>query len=242
MKKILNSIYFLTLSTLLVLLSSVSRNSLAEVKCQDIVIDVDTEGDLFFLNAEMIEELLFENDDSIVGKTYEDINIFLLEEFVDEHPNIAKAELYLTIDGNFCIEVAQRRPIVRVLEEGQSYYLDEEMNVFPLSDKYTARVLQVYWSEMTEVRGKLLRELLGFIDNDNFLDAQITAIEFDENNELILYPRIGDHKIILGDTQNLVKKFDKLKVFYRQGLEKVGWDRYSHINLKFDNQVVCTKR
>jgi cell division protein FtsQ len=212
------------------------------VKCEAIEIQVDTEGDLFFVNAEMVEGLLLEMEDSIIGKTYEDINIYLLEEFVDEHPNITKAELYLTIDGDFCVEVKQRKPLVRVFEEEQSYYLDEEITVFPLSDKYSARVLQVYWSEMTEVRRGILSDILKFIDADDFMKAQITAIEFDENDELTMYPRVGEHKIILGDAQDLIKKFEKLKVFYRQGLEKIGWDRYSHINLKFDDQVVCTKR
>ena len=75
-----------------------------------------------------------------------------------------------------------------------------------------------------------------------FLKAQITALEFDDKDEIIMYPRVGDHKIILGKAQNIEEKFEKLKIFYRHGLEKVGWDRYSHINLKFENQVVCTKR
>ena len=242
MKKFLNIIYFLCVTALLVFLSFTSRRSLGAVKCESIEIQVDTEGDLFFVNAEMVEDLLLEMEDSIVGKTYEDINIYLLEEFVDEHPNIAKAELYLTIDGDFWAEVKQRKPLVRVFEEEQSYYLDEGITVFPLSDKYSARVLQVYWSEMTEVRREILGDVLKLIDSDDFLKAQITVIEFDENDELTMYPRVGEHKIILGEAQNLVKKFEKLKVFYRQGLEKIGWDRYSHINLKFDNQVVCTKR
>lgn len=242
MKKFLNIIYFFAVTALLVFLSFMSHSSLFDTKCQNIEIHVDTEDGLFFLDAEMIQELLLEMEDSIVGRTYEDINIYLLEEFVDEHPNIAQAELYLTIDGDFCVEVIQRKPIVRVFEEEQSYYLDEELVAFPLSDKYSARVVQVYWSETTEIREGVLSDLLKFIDSDDFLKAQITAIEFDENNELVLYPRVGNHKIILGEAQNLVEKFDKLKVFYRQGLEKVGWDRYSHINLKFDNQVVCTKR
>ena len=111
-----------------------------------------------------------------------------------------------------------------------------------MSDKYSARVIQVYWSELTESRREMLSGVLKLIDKDGFLKAQITSIEFDENNELIVYPRVGEHKIILGKAQDLVKKFEKLKIFYRQGLEKIGWDRYSHINLKFDNQVVCTKR
>jgi cell division protein FtsQ len=216
--------------------------SLNGVACQNIEIQVDTESDLFFVNAEMVGAMLLEKEDSILGKTYEDINIYLLEEFLDTHPNIKKAELYLTIDGNLCVDVKQRKPIVRVFEEKDSYYLDEEVMQFSLSEKYSARVLQVYWSEITEERRTILASVIDLIDADKFLKAQITAIEFDETDELIVYPRVGDHKIILGEAQNLVKKFEKLKVFYRHGLEKVGWDRYSHINLKFKDQVVCTKR
>ena len=74
------------------------------------------------------------------------------------------------------------------------------------------------------------------------MKAQITAIVFDESNEIVLYPRVGGHKIILGEPEDFINKFRKLKIFYRQGLEKVGWDRYSMINLKYHDQVVCTKK
>ena len=242
MRKVLNIIYFLLLVAVLSFLSWTSRVSLNGVACQNIEIQVDTESDLFFVNAEMVGAMLLEKEDSILGKTYEDINIYLLEEFLDTHPNIKKAELYLTIDGNLCVDVKQRKPIVRVFEEKDSYYLDEEVMQFSLSEKYSARVLQVYWSEITEERRTILASVIDLIDADKFLKAQITAIEFDETDELIVYPRVGDHKIILGEAQDLVKKFEKLKVFYRHGLEKVGWNRYSHINLKFKDQVVCTKR
>ena len=190
MKKFLNIIYFLCVTALLVFLSFISPKSLGSVKCESLEIQVDTEGDLFFVNAEMVEGLLLEMEDSIVGKTYEDINIYLLEEFVDEHPNIAKAELYLTNKGVFCADVKQRRPLARVFEKEQSYYLDGELKVFPLSDKYSARVIQVYWSELTESRREMLSGVLKLIDKDGFLKAQITSIEFDENNELIVYPRV----------------------------------------------------
>ena len=116
------------------------------------------------------------------------------------------------------------------------------MAQFALSDQYSARVLQVYWDEITESRIEILVQLIDLIDSDKFLKAQITAIEFDDNNELVVYPRVGEHKIILGEAEGFRNKFEKLKVFYRHGLGKVGWDRYSMINLKYHNQVVCTKR
>ena len=136
----------------------------------------------------------------------------------------------------------QREPLVRVFEGNESYYLDEEMNHLALSDQYSARVLQVYWDELTEFRVEILGSLIELIESDKFLKAQITGIVFDKNNELVVYPRVGGHKIILGEAEDFRNKFEKLKVFYRQGLGKVGWGRYSMINLKYHNQVVCTKR
>ena len=242
MRNFLNVSYLFLIVTVLFYLSSSSLFHLNIKKCSKVEIQVDTEGDLFFINSEMVEEMILSKEDSLIGKAYEDINIYLLEEFVNEHPNIKKAELYLTLDGTLSIDVKQREPLVRVFEGNESYYLDEEMNHFALSDQYSARVLQVYWDEITESRIAILDPLIDLIDSDKFLKAQITAIAFDENNEIVLYPRVGDHKIILGEAEDFRNKFEKLKVFYRQGLGKVGWDRYSMINLKYHNQVVCTKR
>ena len=242
MRSFLNISYLLVIVTVLFYLSWSSVFCLDLQKCNKVQIQVDTEGDLFFINTEMVEKMIFSKEDSLLGKSFQDINIYLLEEFVNEHPNIKKAELYLTLDGTLSIDVKQREPLVRIFEGNESYYLDEEMAQFALSDQYSARVLQVYWDEITESRIKILDPLIDLIDSDKFLKAQITAIEFDENNELVVYPRVGGHKIILGEAKDFRNKFEKLKVFYRQGLEQVGWDRYSMINLKYHNQVVCTKR
>ena len=242
MRSFLNISYLFLIVTVLFYISWSSLFHLDLQKCSKVQIQVDTEGDLFFINTEMVEEMIFSKEDSLIGKSYEDINIYLLEEFVNEHPNIKKAELYLTLDGALSIDVKQREPLVRVFEGNESYYLDEEMNHFALSDQYSARILQVYWDELTEFRVEILGSLIELIESDKFLKAQITGIVFDENNELVVYPRLGGHKIILGEAEDLRNKFEKLKVFYRHGLGKVGWGRYSMINLKYHNQVVCTKR
>ena len=242
MRNFLNVSYLFLIISALFYLSWSSLFHLDIQKCSKVQIQVDTEGDLFFINSEMVEEMIFSKVDSLVGKSYEDINIYLLEEFVNQHRNIKKAELYLSLDGTLSISVKQREPLVRVFEGDESYYLDDEMNHFPLSDQYSARVLQVYWDEISESRIAILESLIDLIDSDNFLKAQITAIAFDENNEIVLYPRVGDHKIIMGKAEDFRNKFEKLKVFYRKGLEKMGWDRYSMINLNYEDQVVCTKR
>jgi cell division protein FtsQ len=62
-----------------------------------------------------------------------------------------------------------------------------------------------------------------------------------EHQELELIPRVGNHRVLLGDTIDLQDKFRRLMIFYKEGLSKTGWNNYSVINLKFRNQVVCTK-
>jgi len=241
-KKFFQISFVLIVAVAFVFLSWKSNDTYKDIKCQDVGVQVDEEGGVRFLNKEMIADMLLEKQDSLQGKRYEDINIYLLEEFLNAHPNIDKAELYLTINGELCVDVKQRKPLVRVFELDESYYLDSNFDRFSLSNVFSARVLQVYWSETTEARKESLRLLMKRIESDAFLKAQITAVEFDENDDLMVYPRVGNHKIILGSSKDLDSKFEKLKVFYSQGLEKVGWDRYSHINLKFENQIVCTKR
>lgn len=241
-------IRYLRISSILVLVLLIfyalwsSQLHLDSQECTSIKIHVDTSDDLFFINADMIKEMILFKEDSILGKAYEDINIYLLEEFVNEHPNIKKAELYLTVDGTLYVDVKQRKPLARVFQDKDSYYLDEKIREFPLSDNYSAKVLQVYWDKITPSRFGILSKLIDLINSDEFLKAQITAISFNGKDELIAYPRVGDHKIMIGEAKDLENKFEKLKIFYRHGLGKIGWDRYSIINLKYQNQVVCTKR
>jgi cell division protein FtsQ len=63
------------------------------------------------------------------------------------------------------------------------------------------------------------------------------------DKEIELYPAVGGHKIIFGKGDDIEEKFEKLKVFYREGLNSIdSWNKYSSINLKYKSQVVCIKR
>ncbi len=84
-------------------------------------------------------------------------------------------------------------------------------------------------------------DLAKFIINDPFWSQQLEQISINEESEIELIPRVGNHRILLGNGMNLEEKFWKLMIFYKEGLSKTGWNDYSYINLKFQNQVVCSK-
>jgi cell division protein FtsQ len=71
----------------------------------------------------------------------------------------------------------------------------------------------------------------------------VHQINVTNEKELELYLAVGNHKIIFGDANDIEEKFKKLKIFYTEGLNKTdGWNKYSVINVKYKNQVVCTKK
>jgi cell division protein FtsQ len=87
-----------------------------------------------------------------------------------------------------------------------------------------------------------LYKLSEYIYNDKFLKAQIDQIYVNRHKEFELVPKVGKHLIVFGKVENIEEKFERLMKFYDEGLNKTGWNKYSIVNLKFDNQVVCTKR
>ena len=91
-------------------------------------------------------------------------------------------------------------------------------------------------------RLKDLYQLASYITNDSFLKAQIVQIYVKENGDLELVPRVGNQEILFGKATNIKERFDKLMIFYKQGLSKTGWNGYKRINLMYNNQVVCTKK
>lgn len=86
-----------------------------------------------------------------------------------------------------------------------------------------------------------LYDLAVFIRNDELWRVQIVQMYVNDEGDIELIPRVGNHRIILGDTQNMEEKFSKLQQFYQKGLGATGWNNYNTINLKFSGQVVCTK-
>jgi len=169
----------------------------------------------------------------------------------------------VAVEGDIKIHVTQRRPIMRIFtEKNQSFYLDEKGMVMPLCKYYTARVLIVTgnlridslpayaFEEKDSVRQKeyfkksnldSLFILAKAIDTSAFWKAQISQININEKKEIELIPQIGNQIILLGTIENLVEKFDKLYLFYKKELTNFGLTKYKVINLKYNNQLVCSK-
>ena len=84
-----------------------------------------------------------------------------------------------------------------------------------------------------------------WLESDCFWSSEVVQIVARTSSsgrlEADLVPRSGNFRIVLGNLDDADRKMDKLMRFYRDGLSRIGWDRYRIINVKYENQVVCTE-
>ena len=79
------------------------------------------------------------------------------------------------------------------------------------------------------------------MEGDTLWREQIEQLYVNQQNEIEMVPRVGNHKIVLGGADSLETKFMNLLAFYKKAIPAVGWDAYKTINIKYANQVVCVK-
>lgn len=226
----------------------------AALKCKGISVTILPKDELLFIERSHVLETIIPSgsEKQIVGKPILELNTPLIEQKLNHNDFIKTSEVFTDMNGGLHITVQQRRPILRIIKaNGSSYYLDEEGRKMPTSQVFTAHVpivtgnvFEEYKSRdtMHTVVGLELHKIGTYVDKHAFWKAQIEQIFVTAESEFLLIPKIGDHTIAFGTGEDLEEKFEKLMLFYKEGLSRVGWEKYSIINLKYKNQVVCTKK
>lgn len=193
-----------------------------------------------FLTHSMVNKLLIQKKDSLQNKAKSVIDLYSLESLVTKNPFVEKANVFLTIEGELKSTIKQRNPIARIISNKESYYVDKQGVKVPLSDNYSARVLLVSGVETTKDLQEIM-PLLIKIEGNNFWKKEIVGIKKSSANDYKFSVRSGDYKIDFGKLKDINIKFKKLKAFYNKTFEDESIQNYKTINLKYHNQVVCTK-
>lgn len=238
-KKFLKYMLFTVLIVGLGFLYSFSSARNQQKKVSEIIVEFE-DGDNNFLTHLMVNKLLIQNDETASIKAKSDLNLYGLENTVLKNPYVENAAVFLTIDGQLKTIIKQRTPVARILLKNDSYYVDQQGIKVPLSSNYSARVLLVSGVKNEEDISKIL-PLISFILKDDFLQKEIVGIEKSGINEYQFAVRSGDYKIDFGNLSEIDIKFKKLKAFYNKTFEDKTIQNYKAINLKYHNQVVCTK-
>lgn len=193
-----------------------------------------------FITPEKVNKLLIQNFNTVASITKEKLDLNSVEKRLESNPMIDDAEVFATVDGRLKAVVRQRVPVARVYEGGESYYIDYKGAKMPLSENSTARVLLLNGALNVVDKSKLY-SLVKYIYDDAFLRKNIIGIEVTANGSLKMMNRNYSYVILFGRMVNVEKKFNNYKAFFQNAVKDTLIENYKTINLKFTQQVVCTK-
>lgn len=230
------------------------NSSEGEMLCKGVDIEMCDGEDEGFLNKAKIESIIKKNGMYPMSLKMKDVSTYKIEKTIRKSPYVSDVNCYKTHTGRLKIKIKQRIPAFMAVSSNERYFMDKSGNLMP--EYGTAPyVMVVTGSFSREFAKKNLVPLVSYVHNDKFWNSQIEQVNVIENGGIELIPRVGNHTVFLGSLPNdedaekhvsqinafMEKKLTRLLKFYKYGLSKVGWNRYSYISVEFDNQIICKK-
>ncbi len=264
MKKWLKIGFWIAFALAVVVILSMTKSAQMESALTEPEILIEINGENVFLTEDDLKKRLKRKGLIYPGQSFEKLDLAAIENYIEEMTEVKEAKVYANLGGTWNIDVKIRKPIARIFNKyGENYYLDETGHTMAPSYLYTARVVVVTGNISDRKNSVSVDKIINndtlksirnlddiyriskYVCNDPFLNAQIGQIDLDKYGQFVLIPQVGGQKIMFGTARNdaeVADKFNKLKVFYKEGLPFEGWDKYEVINLKYKKQIVCTKK
>ena len=178
----------------------------------------------------------------LVGKRMGDIDASEIEEALRLSPYLENADIVKCQDGKVLIRVSQLVPVFRVFDGGSSYYVNRAGKHMSATNYYHSDVPVVQGHFTRKFPPTHLLPLIDYVESDSLLHSLVTMYIMRDTNNIILVPSISGHVVNIGNVSGLENKFAKLKLFYREVMPKRGWNTFDTISVKWNHQVVATRR
>lgn len=221
-----------------------------EVTVSAIRISLENIHDNHYLEERDVMKLMRLDLQNLRGANLSQLNFRGIEQRIRQSPYVRNAELYSDLKGNLMVNVSLRRPVARMIQSsGPNAYIADDGTIMPVSDRFSSRVVLLSGDFIPKIlkldniheleEGRQLMRMIEVIREDPFWEAQIAQIDIDSKAKTTLYLQVGDEIVEFGKPVDLETKFWKLKIFYKEVFPRVGWNKYSRVNVEYAGQVVA---
>lgn len=256
---------FLGVASVFLVFTVVVRYSVREsrnTECKKIDIRIERGNSAVYLQPSDVMKWLDDHGVRIKDRALYGVDAMHVEALLRLNPFVAQVEAFPTCDGSFHLEMEQRSPMLKVLNiRSVLFQIDQYGVQIPVNLNYTNRVRvasgyipyapeygKSVWDIPDTLPRRMLRDLYElelFLSADSLWDAMFDQIYVTRKGEVELIPKVGDQVIELGHLsgrEDLEDKMFRLKLFYKKAMGPDSWQKYSRLSLKFNNQVVATRK
>lgn len=222
---------------------TITGNKAQQELCKGVDIDVHDDAGLKFVTVEdIVHEIGNENNKYLTMKVG-DINTHKLENQLNAIDKIERVNCVFYNNSRLRIDVMPLVPVARVFNSGKSYYINREGKKMMADPRYQVDVPIIVGKFNNQFKELSILPLLSYIKNDSTWNSLVSSIKINpQNNDIIIVPMIKGHVINFGDTTMIENKFARIKTIYKDVFPEKGWNYYDTISVKWNGQVVATRR
>ncbi len=250
-KKLLLTIIWMAVGAGTIVVLVAAAQSQRGKHCKDVIVTIKgIDGTEYVSKKQILKTISGGRPDLMKGQLIRTFDLQQLEELLETNLWIRNAELFFDNNDVLHVDITEREPVARVFRvNGESFYVDELGDQLPVTNDQIARVpvFTSFPNETTKERKKdsvlqeQVKEIGHFILKNDFWMAQVDQLNIN-NYEFELVPKLGNHVILFGDGNGIEPKFNRLLLFYKQIMNKTGWNYYSALDVRYNKQLVAVRR
>ena len=191
-----------------------------------------------FINNDSIKINLLDNYKSLDSLNADIETVYEIEQIISRIPFVKKANVYKTVNSELNIRVQEKKPVLNLYNS--DYLLSENGQLIPKIDSLNIDLIS-FFGEIDPTIYTNLSNLSKMIMKDDFLKDHIKYIYSDSLSFYLSVNRFN-YNIELGSLENISEKLNNYKVFIASIMDDKILNKYSHLNLKFNKQVIAQKK
>ena len=215
-------------------------------RCQAVTIEVKTEtgGEPLFLTGDRITDELARRGIQLRGKHLDSIDLRKIERTLLSMPIYKRAEAFIAPSSSSVqIRLTEKHPLYIVQEaSGKSYYVTQGKGTITVNPTFAAYLPIVSGAVDLKMATGPVYELMAALREDAYFTDYFGQVYVDETDGIVLIPRIGTTRVIMGRESNWSEKLRKWRIFAESVLPKRGMNAFSYVNLDYGKQIIARSR
>lgn len=215
-------------------------------RCQAVTVEVKSEsgGAALFLTGDRIADELARRGIQLRGKRLDSIDLRQIEQTLLSIPIYKSAEAFIAPSSSSVqIRLVERLPLYIVQEpSGKSYYVTQGKGTIAVNPTFAAYLPIVSGAVDSKIATGPVYDLMAALRNDPYFTDYFGQVYVDPAEGIVLIPRIGTTRIIMGRGANWAEKLRKWRIFAESVLPKRGMNAFSYVQLDYGAQIIVRSR
>ena len=225
--------------------SSPSRRN-ADGRCGGVVVRIDAYqgGEPLFLSPDGIVDELTRHGIVFKGRPLDSIDLRGIEKTLSSLSVYEQVEAFIAPSSSTLqIRLKEKHPLFIVQDRtGKSHYVTEGRGTISVRQGFATYLPIVSGDLDLQYATSDVYDLMAVLRRDSDLVDYFGQVYVDASDGIVLIPRIGHTRVIIGKTTDWEEKLRKWRIFASSVLPRRGMNAFAYVNLDYAGQVVARDR